>query len=342
MGMRRISIALIAGSLLIAACGATPAATPSSAAVATATASPTPVVKTGSAKIAIGGSWNVGYLPTAVAIDRLNAMGYKFDPVIIATPQAMSQAAAQGDIDIGSVGPGDFFAAADGGLDAKMFLGFQNNSFVMVAKKELSTCKSLDGKRVAVQSLASTTNALLNAWIAKECPGIKPNVLIVAGSDNRLAGLLANQLDATPLDLQSLVLLQKDHPTDYVVIPGFIDVPVVGGVFYAKPDWLTKNKEMALDFIRVYLKVVADAAKDPTILVNKGKDLVKNVDPAVLPAIVKSWQDNKVFPADGGLVADQMKFTYDFFNATGQYKKLTGPTPLIDRTYLDIVLKEPK
>jgi ABC-type nitrate/sulfonate/bicarbonate transport system substrate-binding protein len=337
MGKRLWVIAMVIASIVSACGGGQTGGSPAPSATPTIAAK-----KVGSAKIAIGGAWNVGYLPTAVAIDRLNAMGYKFDPVIIATPQAMSQAAAQGDIDIGTVGPGDFFAAADGGLDAKMFFGFQNNSFVLVAKKELTTCKSLDGKRVAVQSLASTTNALLNAFIAKECPGTKPNVMIVAGSDNRLAGLLQNQLDATPLDLQSLVLLQKDHAADYVVIPGFIDVPVVGGVFYAKPTWLAQNKDMALDLIRVYLGVLKDAAKDPSILVTKGNDLVKGVDLSLMPAIVKAWQDAKVFPIDGDLNADQMKFTYDFFNATGNYKKLTGATPLIDRTYLDTVLKETK
>jgi hypothetical protein len=91
-------------------------------------------------------------------------------------------------------------------------MGQSNTDFQMVAKTEFETCESLDGKRVAVQSREGTTGVLTARWFEQECPQARPNILIVPGSENRVAGLIADQLDAAPIDAQNTALLMEQQP----------------------------------------------------------------------------------------------------------------------------------
>jgi ABC-type nitrate/sulfonate/bicarbonate transport system substrate-binding protein len=262
-------------------------------------------------------------------------MGYEFELVEFESPETQTQALATGDIDVGTAGPATVFAAAEQELDLKIFLGYQNNAFVLVTKKALGTCESLEGQRVGVHSLESTTYALLLTYIQEECPDTKPNILVVPGSENRLNGLLQDQLDAAPVDLQSVVQLFDARPDDFAIVGSFSELPVIGGVFYATPDWLSENEPLVLDFISVYLQTVEDAYADPNILVEKGKTYLSAVEPELLPDVVAAWLDAKVFDPTGGLTDEQLQFTYDFFAELTPYANVTGPQDVTDRSYLD-------
>jgi ABC-type nitrate/sulfonate/bicarbonate transport system substrate-binding protein len=345
-GKAGLTGALLVVMVAVAACGGTASTgSPSPTAAATGTpAAPTAVpsesvMKSGSAKIGTGLP-DAGFLPLAVAVDRLNEMGYEFELVQFDSPETQTQALASGDIDIGSAGPATIFAAAEQGLDLKIFLGYQNNSFALAAKKDLTTCESLGGQRVGVHSLESTTYALLLTYIEEECPGTEPNILVVPGSENRLAGLLADQLDAAPVDFGSLVQLKAERPDDFTEIGSFSELPVLGGVFYASPEWLGSEPELVRDFIRVYLETVQDAYDDPGLLEEKGRSYLESVDADLLADVIDPWLANEVFPADGDLEDDQLQFTYDFFAEITPYESLTDPTTIVDRTALDEVLAE--
>ena len=345
MRSKTLCAALAVLSLVVVACTATPGGTEApdaTGAQPTASAAPDPSAsapKSGSAQIGIGLP-DAGFLPLAIAVDRLNEMGYEIELVQFESPETQTQALASGQINIGSAGPATIFSAAEQGLDLRIFLGYQNNSFALAAKSELSSCESLDGQRVGVHSLESTTYALLLTYIEEECPGTEPNVLVVPGSENRLAGLLADQLDAAPVDFGSLVQLRNERPGDFVEIGTFSDLPVLGGLFYASPDWLAANEEVVKDFIRVYLGTVADAYDDPNLLVEKGETFMPAVDSSLLAQIVEPWLANEVFPADGDLDSEQLEFTYGFFAEITPYENLIDAESATDRSYLEEVLAE--
>src|SRR4029079_2873385 len=135
-------------------------------------------------------------VPNLAAIDRLKAMGYEVTNAEFQSPEAMTLALQKGDVDIINTSAGTAFSAIDAGFAGKVFLGQSNADFQMVARKEFQTCESLDGKRVAVQSREGTPGVLATRWFSSVCPKAKPNILIVPGSENRVAGLIASQLDA--------------------------------------------------------------------------------------------------------------------------------------------------
>jgi ABC-type nitrate/sulfonate/bicarbonate transport system substrate-binding protein len=315
---------------------ASPAGSPAASPGGTAGASVPADQKT--VRIGIGG-WSIAYMPTAIVIDRMKAMGYPIEATEIAGTSAQVQAFTQGQLDITSVSAAATMTAIDAGSGAKFFLTRNLNEFVLVAKKEFTSCQSLDGKRVAIHSQTDITGLLTKAWFAKNCPDAKPNIQIVEGSENRLAGLLQNQLDASPVDLGDAQQLDKQKPGEFTVLAPFVkDFPVLQGVFGAKPEWLAANQQFVKDFIRLHLEVWDEFYKDQTAVATKTKELVPELDAAIIPNLLKSYVDNEIFPKDGDLKQEQTQYTLDFFKEAAGFKNVGNFADVADRTYLDAVL----
>jgi ABC-type nitrate/sulfonate/bicarbonate transport system substrate-binding protein len=326
------AIVLLAVSACTQGSGATStptAAAPSQAASMTAEP-PSPTAKSGTMRIAIEAPVEVVYLPTYVALDRLTAMGYTVETTLFDAPETMTQAAASGDIDVGSTSAGTVFASVDAGLDARAFMGLANNSFVMVSKKEYPTCQSLDGKRVGVHSVEGTTGTLTKVWLEKECPSAKPDILIVPGSPNRLAALLANQLDASPLDIPSAIQLLDEKPDDFVLIESFGNVDVVGSYFYGTRAWLSANTELAKDFAKVYSDVIAEISSDPTPILQKAAELIPETDAETMKKIAKVWIDGKIWDPIGAVQDDRVTSTIAFYGTSSTYEHVKVPADVVD------------
>src|SRR5690606_5634549 len=137
------------------------------------------------------------------------------------SPETMSQAMVSGDIDLGWTSSGTVFAAIDAGAPVKAFLGHSRPDFAMIAKKGLDSCDDLDGQRLAVHSREGSTGTLTDSWLALECPDAKPQILIVPGSENRLAGMLTDQIDASPVDLFTSLQVLAEYPDQFHEIEGF-------------------------------------------------------------------------------------------------------------------------
>src|SRR5690606_23001075 len=206
--------------------------------------------------------WSVGYLPTAIAIERLNAMGHQIEAVELGGNANQLQAAATGDIDITALA--QVMDAIDLGFDTKFFQAANTNEFIMVARAEYDTCESLDGRRVGIQSVASFVGQLALQWFAATCPEAEPDLLVIEGSENRLAALLAGQLDASPVDLQDWTLLDRERPGEFVITEDFTQsMPILRAAFAAPPDFIAANEQLIADWIRVHLDVYGEIYENP-------------------------------------------------------------------------------
>ncbi|MBD0413900.1 ABC transporter substrate-binding protein [Oryzicola mucosus] len=282
--------------------------------------------------------WAVGYLPTAVAIERLKAMGYDIEVAELGGNSNQLQAAATGDVDITAIA--QVMDAMDQGLDSRFFMGANTNEFILVSKADLKDCKSLDGRTVGIQSTGSFVGQLAIQWLAKECPDAKPNLTVIEGSDNRLAALLAGQLDSSVVDLQDWTLLNRQKPGEFTITADFTKVtPILRAAFAARQSFIAENPKLIEDWIRVHLDVYAETYKDPKVLLDKGKELLGEVDPEALPPIIEAFTAAKVWPVDGGISDQAVQQTIDFFNSDGQpFEKIKTPADVIDRGPLDKVL----
>jgi ABC-type nitrate/sulfonate/bicarbonate transport system substrate-binding protein len=112
-------------------------------------------------------------------------------------------------------------------------------------------------------------------------------------------------------------------------------------VFAASPEWLAANEELAKAWVKTHLDVYADVYANPSLLVEKAKELLPEIDQAALPEIVDAFIEAEIWPVDGGLQPDAVQATIDFFNADGKpFRNITSPADVVDRSILDSVLAE--
>lgn len=343
-------VVLALSALFFAACGDDDTATTTTAAPttteapgttdapATTEAPTTTIAKSGEAVFGFSG-WAVGYLPTAIAIDRLNEMGYTITAVELGSNSNQIQAAVQGDVDISALA--QVMNAMDEGWAGRFFMGANTNEFIMAAKAEYTDCASLDGARVAIHSESSFVGQIALQWFQQDCPDANPEIMIIEGSENRLAALLEDQIEASPIDLQDWVLLNNERPDTYVIVENLVErFPILRAAFSADPAWMAENEELVKDWIRVHLDVYAEIYADPSILVAKAAQLLPQIDPALLPTIVQTFVEYAIWPVDGDLSAESVQQTIDFFAAGAPFANITSADQVVDRTYLDAVLAE--
>lgn len=292
-----------------------------------------------SAKFGFSG-WSVGYLPTAIAIDRLKDQGFTIEAVELGGNANQLQAAAQQQVDISAIA--QVMDAVDEGVPLRFFLGGNSNEFVMAAQSSYTTCAALGGRNVGIQSESSFVGQLAIQWVQRDCPGTEPKFTVVEGSENRLAAMLQGQMDASPIDLQDWTLLSRERPGDFTMVADLTQTfPIMRAAFAARPDFLSANKDLATAWVKTHLDVYQEIYQKPELLVEKGRELLPEIDAEALPAIVDAFVKAKVWPEDGGLQPESVQATIDFFNADGKpYQKVKTSADVTDRSILDAVLAE--
>ena len=275
-------------------------------------------------------------VPNFIAIDRLKEMGYEIETVEFQSPETMSLALQNGEVDISNTSAGTVFSAIDAGFEGKIFLGQSNTDFQMVARQEFQTCESLDGKRVAVQSREGTTGVLAARWFEQECPQARPNILIVPGSENRVAGLIAGQLDAAPIDAQNTAILMQQRPGDFAVIDSFAEsTKLLASVFYARTDWLAENKAAAMDFAKVYNDAVKEAYENSGPFLERLKETLPDADPNVLEEVLNGWVERKVWNPIGGVQPDTIQAAIAFYSSARAYERIKTPEDVSTTEYVE-------
>ena len=345
MRLRQLAILLVILMFGLAACGSGGEASqpadesePAASEPAGESAAPEEPERSGSARVGIGG-WSIAYVPTAIVIDRMNEMGYEIEAIETSGTSAQMQAATQGELDITSVSAAATITAIDAGLESKFFLTRNINEFVFVAKSEFESCESLDGQRVAIHAQTDITGLLTLNWFEDNCPDANPNIQIVEGSENRLAGLLQDQLDASPVDIGDAIQLERERPGEFTVLAAFVDeFPVLQGVYAANPSWMSENEQLIQDFISLHLEVLDEFYADPTSILPKAEELLPEIDPEVLGLLAEEYAEQEIFPADGDLQEEETQYTIDFFAEAGEFQNVGGFDDIADRSFLDAVL----
>ncbi len=295
---------------------------------------------TGSARLGRGGM-SVAFVPTMMAIESMQADGWDIEVSEFESTSTEIQAAVEGAVDMTSASAAATMTAIDAGLDSKFFLARYINEFVLVAKAGLETCESLDGMRVAIHAQTDITGLLTRSWFDKNCPDAAPNIQIVEGSENRLAGLLQDQLDASPLDMQNTQQIMDERPGDFVVVANFVeDFPLLAGVYSASPEYLEANEPLVKEFIRRHLEVWDQIYDDPQILIDESEERLPEVEPALIEPIVEQYLDLEIFQREGDLQEDRVTDTIEFFSEAAGFTNVGAYDDVVDRSYLDEVLAE--
>jgi ABC-type nitrate/sulfonate/bicarbonate transport system substrate-binding protein len=339
MSRNRWWLAIVAFTLLMAACAGgtgdtttTEGATATTEAATTTTESSTATTEAATTTTEDDGvpegnlSFKMGHVSTGSIYDqipvitneRLNAQGWEVEDVYFARTELTPQALAQNNIQIAiELYLEPLRTIAAGGDDPKIQFVMENNGseFVIVTRSELPTCNDLEGRRFGIHGEASTVSIAAVDFLTNEC-GITPEVLVIPGGENRIVALENDELDATIVQLGDFLALEAiAEPGKYVIMDSGDAMTVTSGAgYFVNTDWLAENREVAVAYIGELLRTYQLIHDDPSILADAVRANV-DVPEETIEEAVTLYLDPTVVnlaPENGGS-PDAVQRTIDYF-----------------------------
>jgi NitT/TauT family transport system substrate-binding protein len=342
-------VALLAAGFVLAACGA--GATPTPAATqAPQSAAPTervgPPPGQASSFVYAKTSAGLGDVPAFAALDVLRSKGYTIEQQEISESELLVEGVAANRFQFAEAANNPVLIAVEKGSNIKFVVDRNANEWGIITTANISSCEQLVASRVAIHSPGSVSGAMLKDWIKSECPDKFPEYqpLIIAGSQNRAAALLAGQIDASPVELRDAILLSKEG---FKVLVDFATgLPKLNVTsIYTNGDWLAQNPDVAKDFIKELLLQHRRVNTEPGYLLEQYKKYFPEEvaqDPALAEEAVDEFIKRELFRNNGGLTTESMDYTAQFFgpDGTGDTTKLLTASDISDLSYLNAVLEE--
>ncbi|MFQ5855417.1 MAG: ABC transporter substrate-binding protein [Anaerolineae bacterium] len=280
-------------------------------------------------------------IPSVMAHQLLVEQGYAVTPTFYAQSELAVEALARGDADFGNGADRTFWAAISKGANIVTIMEQAANGWAIFAIPDIQTCEDLGGRRFAQHSEGAVSKAMSDAYILENCPGTEPEILIIPGSENRAAALLAGEIDASPVELADAVQIELQRPGEFHVLANFaVDVPKLKTTaLYVNGDFAAEHPEAVKDYIRALLTVHRQIVKDPDSLIAEASKWLA-IDPEVLPKVVEAQFAANSWDVNGGLDEDSIQFSIDFFTNAGRLDPGLTVDDVADLSYLNEVLDE--
>ena len=346
---RWLGVALT-GAVVLAACTAAatpvptkaPTAAPTAAAsVAAPTATPMPGTKTFTVVFTSPG---LSSAPMLAALDKMRGDGYKIDVSVIESSELVVQGIAGGQFQFGSGANNAVLAAIEKGARMQTLMARIANEWTLyVRKATIKTCADLGGKKVAIHSEGSISTAMLRNYVSTVCPGTAPTYVIIAGSPNRVAALLADQIDATPAELSDTLKIDAEASDRFGLLTSFAkDLPNLQTTsVHVNTAWAKDNPGTVYAVVKAILTEYRRIAGNAAELEADAKKYVGDqIDLKSLPAAAKKYAELNMFPVNGGNTRQNLQYSHDFFKTAGVISTTIPLETWSDLSYLELALKE--
>jgi NitT/TauT family transport system substrate-binding protein len=279
-----------------------------------------------------------------IAFERLIEQGIVIEPTFFAQGELAAVALAGGESELGSGSATVWLTAIEQGAPIIGTMENYVNGWSVMAVNEIASCADLDGMRVAIHSEGSVSTAMLRAWIDQTCPGSEPQFLVIPGSENRAAALMAGEIDATPSELIDAIRIDALQPGKFHRVADFaVDLPGLhtGGLWMAS-DWAAENPEIVQSIVQTVLEVQREVVDNPEWFVEQVPNYldIAEAELPLLPAIVDAMLAIDSFPVNGGLTMDGAQGTLDFFTEAGRLDGTVSAEKAYDLSYLNQVIDE--
>jgi ABC-type nitrate/sulfonate/bicarbonate transport system substrate-binding protein len=266
--------------------------------------------------VGFGGVKQVPHTATLIALERMRDRGYDTHAAFLPQTQLTIQALMRGDIDYGLPDPISAATAILKGAPVTIVGAYAMpglGQWVMVAPKSIADPKQLARKRIAVHSLSSVSNMVVQFAIKKH--GISnPQVLVIPGSVARAQALLQGEIDATSVFIADAIRLDMVAPGRFHILIDFKDMPVHDSVFVARRDWLATHQDETEDLLRSLVETHRRMAAGPEWGVARALNLFPDQDAAFVLATVKAfiargiWDANAGVPNGSDTIRDMIKY----------------------------------
>ena len=295
-------------------------------------------------RIAFPSIIDVDDVAALLAFEAMAEEGFPVVPTFYAQGELAAAAVAAGQADMGAGAATVWLNAINNGAPIAGIMEQAANGWSVVSRIEIEDCADVDGQRTAIHSEGSVSTAMLYAWIDSTCPEIEPEILVIPGSENRAAALLAGEIDVTPAELIDSVRIMELAPGEYHRIANFaVDLSGLRtGGFWVNRDFAEAHPEAVRAFIRNVLEIHRRIADEPDWFqeqVPRFLDMSEE-DLAVLPTIVEALLANDNYPVNGGLTEENAQYTLDFFTDSGALEPGLTMEEAYDLTALNDVLAE--
>jgi NitT/TauT family transport system substrate-binding protein len=339
--------ALALAAVIVGAC--TPAAqtgasapAPSAAASGEASAPASAEARAGTKDFGVAfTSVGLSSAPFLAAIDKLNKeQGYAIKTQEIAESELVTAGVAAGDFQFGSGANNATMAAIEKGANLKAVVARVNNEWTLYARTDIKECKDLQGKRVAIHSQGAVSTAMVKNYIDTVCPGTEPEYVVIEGSNNRVSAMLADQIDASPLELSDSITIDTQASDKYHQIASFAaDLPDLQTTsIYVNGDWAAENPGSVDAIVKAVLEINKEIEGNPARLKEIAQQFVPDaINADTIDLATQKYVDLKMFPADGGLTAENLEYTAKFFGPDGTKSTsvLLTPDQFSDLSYLE-------
>jgi NitT/TauT family transport system substrate-binding protein len=285
-------------------------------------------------------------VPLLAAIDDLRDQGYEIETPELAESELVTEGVAQGEFQFGSGANNSSLAAIAQEADVRWIVDRTLNEWQVYSREGIDGCEAVVGSRVAIHSPGSVSGAMLRDWVNNNCPedvadSYEP--LIIEGSQNRLAALLADQIDTSPVEFGDALILENEGGFARVVsfaadLPGLHPTSV-----YGNGAWMSENPEATTALIVALLEQHRRINSEDGYLMELFSEyLPEEAAGENAEAIATAYVDAGIFPDDGGLDAEAVEYTIGFFgpDGTGDVEAELTPDQVADLSYLEAALDE--
>jgi ABC-type nitrate/sulfonate/bicarbonate transport system substrate-binding protein len=343
---RRILALCLTAVLAAAACSGTATPTPTTAATATpgsgATATPAPSATPVTATIGIGFPTpaDASHLPTLLAIDEMNAAGWKITPTFFSAPEVDLAALASGQIQIAVGAAVSAFSAIQAGAKIHLIGAEQGTAWDVVATNAITKCDDMVGHVWALNSPGGSTTSYANYWLQNNCSAdsqakIKP--IYISGSQNREAAMVAGQVEASLLTPFDIVVLNGAAPGKFHTVADFGSDPSLknykSSIFAVNDDYAKAHPEVVVAFLKGLLKAYADSAADPSKLATPAQEQNITFDATTQAAVALEIKGG-VYDPTLALTDESVSFMVQFSQKYGNVKPGLTTSQVADFSFL--------
>ena len=212
--------------------------------------------------------------------------------------------------------------------------------FVIVAKKDITAPKQLEGKVFGVGQIGSVDYVQSRMVLAKLGVGLDTLRFLPVGQPPiRAQALAAGQIDATAITIGSWLTLPSQDGMALLVDQNsyYQAAPLITKLNVVTADTAKTRRKDVAAVVKAILELSRDIAKTPELWVDamaKARPDVKREQLEVLAkAYANSWQ------VDGGLNDAELEFTTDAFYKSDDFKdipKRVAPKDWIDHSFIDM------
>jgi ABC-type nitrate/sulfonate/bicarbonate transport system substrate-binding protein len=285
-------------------------------------------------------------VPFLAAIDELRDLGFEIETPELAESELVTEGVAQNEFQFGSGANNSSMAAIEQGAEIQWIVDRTLNEWQVYAREPIQTCEEVVNSRVAIHSPGSVSGAMLLDWINNNCPedvAAAYEPLIIEGSQNRLAALLADQIDTSPVEFGDAIILDNEGGFGSVVSFS-ADLPELHPTsVYGNSQWMQDNPEVTTLLVTKLIEQYRRINSEDGYLMQLFEEyLPEEAAGESAQAIVDAYIEQGIFPDDGGLDDAAVEYTIGFFGpeGTGDVSVELPPEDVADLSYLEAALDE--